>query len=272
MQNNHSSLVNGSFNDFISLSDRGLAYGDGVFRTLKVTHGTPEHWPLHYQMLVSNCSVIGLVCPSAELFMSDFEQLFSSDEISVAKIIVSRGHGDRGYVLPAVIEPTRIMIKSNFPHYPQENFDEGVQLHLCETRLALQPRLAGIKHLNRLENVLARMEWNDSAINEGLMMDTTNNVIECTSSNIFARYNDVLLTPSIDECGIAGISRQRILSYATSLDLKVRIEKMSLKQLLKADEVIICNSLYGAWQVRKLTDKQWEKQALASNLRELLTA
>jgi 4-amino-4-deoxychorismate lyase len=271
MQINQSTLINGSFNGVISALDRGFSYGDGVFRTIKVVQGLPEHWPVHYQTLVKDCSAIGIVCPSADDLINDFKQLFSIDEsVAVAKIIVTRGEGERGYNPPAVTHPMRVMIKSKLPNYPQANFDDGVALHLCETRIAHQPRLAGVKHLNRLENVLARMEWQDPLVADGVMLDVVGNVIECTAANIFARYGNLLITPKLDQCGVAGITRHQILNRAMHLKLQTAVETFDLNKLLAADEIIICNSLFGAWQVRQFNHQHWKKQTLASHLREAL--
>ncbi len=264
--------VNGSFNGTISPLDRGLAYGDGVFRTLKMVDGLPQHWPAHYQKLVADCGAIGIVCPSAELLMSDLQQLFIPDEVAVAKIIITRGDGERGYTPPAITAPMRLVIKSNMPNYPESRYSDGVHLHVCETRIAHQPKLAGVKHLNRLENVLARMEWHNPAISEGLMLDFQGNVIECTSANIFARFGDALITPRLDCCGIAGITRQRILDFAHTLHLNAKVENFDLQKLFSADEIIICNSLYGAWQVRSIADKTWPKQTLSADIRRALAA
>ena len=272
MQKQLTSIVNGHLNGTISPLDRGLAYGDGIFRTIKVVNGLPEQWPAHYQKLVADCGVIGIVCPSAELLMSDWQQLFSADEHAVAKIMITRGEGERGYKPPAVTAPVRVLLKLASTTYAETNFTEGVHLHLCDTRLAAQPKLAGIKHLNRLENVLARMEWHNPDIADGLMLDFQNNVIECTSANIFARFGDALITPSLDSCGIAGITRQRIVELAYTLALNPIIETFNLKKLLSADEVIICSSLYGAWQVRSIADHHWQKSTLAANIRLALNA
>lgn len=271
MQINQATLVNGSFNSTISALDRGLAYGDGVFRTLKVANGIPVHWPLHYQKLVEDCSAIGIVCPSADLFISDFTQLFSLDEPTfVAKIIITRGEGERGYKPSSIVSPLRVMIKSNLPDYLPSYFAEGVHLQVCETRLGHQAKLAGVKHLNRLENILARMEWSAPEVVDGIMLDIEDNVIECTAANIFARFGDVLVTPSLDLCGVAGITRMQILSRVNTLNLKAKIEKLDLKKLLSADEIVISNSLYSAWQVRSIEDKTWAKQALAEKIRKAI--
>lgn len=270
MTHDHQYLINGSYNLAISPLDRGFAYGDGVFRTLKISKGVPENWPLHYQKLVADCAVIGIVCPSAELFINDFQHLFSLEETAVAKIVVTRGEGERGYAPPAITMPMRVVIKSDMPPYKKAYSTEGVNLYLCETRLAHQPLLAGIKHLNRLENVMARMEWKDDAIFDGLLLDSQNNVIECSMSNIFARYGNQLLTPDLSLCGVAGITRQSIMNISKLLHLNVEVVQLSLEYLLQADEIIICNSLYGAFQVRLLAEKKWPKQALAASIRKIL--
>jgi 4-amino-4-deoxychorismate lyase len=271
MTRTHSYLINGSFDATISPFDRGFAYGDGVFRTLVMRNGAPESWPQHYQKLVADCAAINIVCPSAELLMSDLQQLFLLDEVAVAKIIITRGEGNRGYTPPPITAPMRVVTKSTMPEYPEERFSEGVNLHVCETRLALQPKLAGIKHLNRLENVLARMEWNDahtaSGIADGILLDTNDNVIECTAANIFARFGDTLITPSLVQCGVAGITRQRIIELAHTLSLKTSVETFNLEKLFAADEVIICNSIYDAWQVRKIDEKTIKAHGLGANIR-----
>ncbi|HSI24297.1 MAG TPA: aminodeoxychorismate lyase [Methylotenera sp.] len=279
MAHTHLYLVNGSFNQTISPFDRGFAYGDGVFRTIKMVGGLPQHWPQHYQKLVADCAAINIVCPSAELLMSDLSQLFLADteteyHPTVAKIIITRGEGNRGYTPPAITAPMRVVLKSDMPDYPESRFSEGVTLTVCETRLATQPKLAGIKHLNRLENVLARMEWHNPDIAEGLMLDMHDNVIECTAANIFARFGDALITPDLQQCGVAGITRQRIIEIAPTLSLKPNVETFNLEKLYQADEVVICNSLYGAWQVKAVqaadTQQMIKTGALSANIRAAL--
>jgi 4-amino-4-deoxychorismate lyase len=225
---------------------------------------------------VADCAAIGIVCPSAELLMVDFqklfeEELFLEESCHVAKIIITRGEGERGYALPVITVPTRVLLKSNMPKYAPENYEQGVQLRVCNIRLSAQPKLAGIKHLNRLENVLARMEWHDENIFDGLLMDAHGNVIECTMSNVFIRVGNTLKTPDLSQCGVAGITRQRILGLGKLLGLDVMTEKITLPQLLEADEVVICNSLYGAFQVARIEDKAWLKQNLAEKIRSIVT-
>ena len=264
-------LINGG-QQWLSPLDRGLSYGDGVFRTLPVYYGKPSHWAQHYKKLADDCAVLGINCPEAMLLLSDIEQLFNPNQAqAVAKIIITRGEGARGYAIPQNPTPTRIVIKSHFPHYHSQSYAEGVKLTLCQTRLGLQPQLAGIKHLNKLENILARQEWTDESIVDGVMLDTNGYVIECTSNNIFARFGHELVTPDLTECGVAGVTRQRIMDEAPSVGLKLVIKKITLSELLKADEWLICNSLFGVRQVIALDENVWLKSIATNNLSQLLS-
>jgi 4-amino-4-deoxychorismate lyase len=263
-------LINGSREGNLSPLDRGFAYGDGIFRTLVINEGRPQQWQLHYAKLVHDCNVLGIVCPSANILLNDIERLFSGSQQAVAKIIITRGEGERGYSMPSLAQPNRVVIKSAYPQFAQHNFEQGVLLHLCQTRLGHQPRLAGIKHLNRLENVIARAEWSDGTIADGLLLDIYENVIECTASNLFARYGKTVFTPDLTRCGVAGVTRQRVLELASSLGFETDIAHIPLSTLLDADEVMITNSLFGVWQVVEIGQTQWQPQPLAAQLRKLL--
>jgi 4-amino-4-deoxychorismate lyase len=267
---NNQYLINGKPSAALSVIDRGITYGDGVFRTFLVKRGVPHHWDLQYQKLTQDCQALGISCPNNDVLMTDIKTLFTDGTDAVAKIIVTRGESSRGYAVPDGIQTSRVVIKFAVPTYPLKNQTHGVKLHLCELKLGLQPKLAGVKHLNRLENVLARMEWKDSSIADGLLLDSNDNVIECTMSNIFARYGNSLITPSLEECGVAGIARTRIIENAKDLDLDVKIEALKLNKLMQADEIIICNSLFGAWQVVSFNGKQWSKNGLDAQLSEML--
>lgn len=266
------SLVNGSSEVLLSTRDRGLSYGDGVFRTMQAENGRVLHWALHFHRLVEDCKQIGIQCPSEAYFIDDFQKLLPTHGQVVAKIIVTRGESTRGYLPAADAEPNRIVSVSPMPCYPQEYIEDGVKLHLCKLRLSHQPLLAGIKHLNRLENVLARMEWNDVSIADGLLLDHSDHVIECVSSNLFIRRGNRLSTPDLSLCGVAGVTRQRIINLCPELSLDLKIEPVRLDTLIEADEVMICNSLYGVWQVRALMSRTWPKGACTPMLRKALNS
>lgn len=268
----HDYLVNGS-KEAITPLDRGFSYGDGVFRTLKVRYGKPLGWNFHYQKLESDCRKLGIVAPEQDLFLSDIHKLAEenkTDALCVIKLMVTRGHGERGYKYPILSTPLRVTIKSAMPMYDDTYATFGVRLYQCNTVLSYQPLLAGIKHLNRLENVLGKNENSDHRYFDGLMLDSDGRVIECTSSNIFIRQGHRLITPALNRCGISGVTRDLILSFGQALDLETSIDDITLTTLLNADEVIICNSLYGAFQVIALNEYQWTPQTLATQCRDLL--
>jgi 4-amino-4-deoxychorismate lyase len=265
-------LINGHRDGCLSPFDRGLAYGDGVFRTFPVRRGRPCAWDLQYRKLSEDCNALGIVCPSESVLLTDILQLCADSQDIVVKIIVTRGESGRGYAVPALAQPNRVVFGSSIPDYPKSHFAEGVQLSICEMPLALQPRLAGVKHLNRLENVLARMEWVDSHFADGLMLDTEGRVVECTMSNLFFRRDRTLHTPDLSRCGVSGVTRERIMRMAPPLGYQVIIGDYAVEDVMQADEVIICNSLFGAWQVRKLETMEWPSGELASLLRDRLGA
>lgn len=263
-------LINGVSDATISPLDRGFAYGDGVFRTIRVKHGRATAWAEHYAKLVADSRRLSFACPDAGLWQEDIERLFADQADGVIKLMLTRGIGERGYAVADHANVTRVAIRSPLPNYPQQNTDVGIQAHLCQTRLAHQPLLAGIKHLNRLENVLARQEWTDPSISEGVMLDQDGLVIEGVMSNIFVRSGTMLSTPDLQQCGVAGITRQRILDIAPSLGLSTDITSLTLDMLMKADEVLMCNSLYGAWQVVDFNGRTWPVAPLAGRLRQTL--
>jgi len=159
---------------------------------------------------------------------------------------------------------TRIVTPSPAPGYPDNYAGQGVRVHLCRVRLATQPALAGVKHLNRLENVLARAEWRDPAIAEGLMCDMTDAVIGGTMSNLFLLRNGKLLTPDVTRCGIAGVMRGLVLELAARHRVPVDITVISIDDLLAADEVFLVNSVIGLWPVAALNRKTWTVGALCA--------
>jgi 4-amino-4-deoxychorismate lyase len=263
-------IVNGAVADTIPVMDRGLMYGDGVFRTLRVRNGQPELWQRQYAKLAQDCAALDILCPSMPTLEQEARELAAAEPNCVLKIIVSRGEGGRGYGVPSSVQPSRVMVTAPLPEYPAAYATEGVRLHLCEIRMCHQPRLAGIKHLNRLENVLARMEWSDPAMPEGLMLDPDGNVIEGTMSNILFRDGNHLMTPDLGRCGVAGLQRERILDVAPELGLQVQIGHFPLDAVLAADEVLVCNSLIGIWPVRAIGSWRWDGVELAAALQHKL--
>ncbi|MFN7086785.1 MAG: aminodeoxychorismate lyase [Burkholderiales bacterium] len=264
-------LVNGVPSDVIAVTDRGLAYGDGVFRTLAVRGGRPRHWQRHYARLRDDCRALGIVCPDAATLLAEVIHAVADETDCAVRITVTCGPGERGYARPAAAHPTRIVMSSPLPQPAADQGVHGVKVHLCALRLGFQPALAGIKHLNRLENVLARTEWNDPAIAEGLLLDPEGNAIEGTMSNLFIveRGRD-LATPSLARCGVAGVTREIIIGRARRHGVACEVGDILLERLLRADEVFLVNSLIGVWQVRELAGRNWAQGTFAVRARHWL--
>lgn len=263
-------LVNGIAGNTISIRDRGLIYGDGVFRTLRASQGRAQQWPLHYQKLQYDCHVLGISCPDFELLSSELDELLSSHREGVVKLIITRGTGVRGYVPTAGGEPTRIWDISSLPQYPSSNANQGIKARVCDLRLSAQPRLAGIKHLNRLENVLAAAEWNDAEIAEGLLLNADGHVIEGTRSNLFLVVQDKLVTPDLSRCGVAGVQRERVMAWAAQYGVPLQVRDVMLDEVLQADELFLVNSVINLWPVCELHGRRWDAFPLAAKIAQYL--
>lgn len=265
-------LVNGKPGNLISIRDRGLLYGDGVFRTLRATQGKAQHWPLHYQKLQHDCTALGIACPDAGLLSAELNDLLALHPNGVVKLIVTRGEGTRGYAPPGCAETTHLWDISPLPDYPADWAIHGIKARLCQLRLSQQPRLAGIKHLNRLENVLAAAEWNDaqlpdSGIAEGLLLDVDGNAIEGTRSNLFLVSQGELITPDLSRCGVAGVQRDRVMAWAAQHNMPLQVRDVGLDEVLHADELFVVNSIIGIWPIRELGQRCWSDFPIAAKIR-----
>ena len=248
-------LVNGVSGNLIGIRDRGLLYGDGVFRTMLVRRGKPRHWPLHFQKLRHDCAALNIFCPDFDLLTHELESLSAAYPDAVFKIIVTRGMSARGYAPDPRAQPTHVWDASPMPVYPEDWKTSGVTLSLCQLRLGHQPRLAGIKHLNRLENVLAASEIGDAA--EGLMLDVGGHAIEGTRSNLFLVSKGVLVTPDLSRCGVAGVTRDRVMGYAEETGMSVEVRDVLPDELLLADELFLTGSVFGLWPVARFDRRCW---------------
>jgi 4-amino-4-deoxychorismate lyase len=246
-------LVNGISRDQIQVADRGLQYGDGVFRTMRAAAGRIAWWSEHYAKLSADAKALGLVCPEQDLLLAECREVAQQRDC-VIKLILTRGTGLRGYAPPTAAPPTRIIQSLPLPDYPASYVSEGIRVRWCSIRLGRQPRLAGIKHLNRLENVIARGEWSDPDIAEGLLLDEAGWVISGVMSNIFVVRGRTLFTPDLSQCGVAGVSRQRFMRSAQEHGMTVRVTQMRPQDVYKADELGLSNSLIGVWRIRMIEE------------------
>ncbi len=249
-------LVNGEESAVFPTQDRGLQYGHGLFETIAIKHGHLQEWDRHMARLVKGCAQLSIKPPALSILKQEAQQLSDQLEQGVLKIIYTSGEGGRGYKIPELSQPNRILSISEWPDYPPENARSGVTVRLCDIRLGATPALAGLKHLNRLEQVLARSEWTDPEISEGLMLDARGLIIEGTMSNLFFIKNDILCTPSLTQCGVLGIMRELVLELAEKLSISTYIDDFTPADIFQADEVFLTNSLIEIWPVKKILTEQ----------------
>lgn len=252
------SLVNGRDSRQLDIQDRGLAYGDGVFETIAVVSGKAQWLQLHLQRLHSGCQRLQIALDTAAL-EREIAQLLAGcdDDPAVLKIIVSRQSPDqRGYRFdPAATSNRYLQLQASTPG-ARADWQRGISLRLCRHRLPINPPLAGIKHLNRLDNIIARAEWDDAEIAEGVMLDSEGWVIEGTMSNLFIERGDTLLTPALQRCGVAGVIRRLIIdTLAPQQGIRVEETALSVAELAAAPALFICNSLIGICPVTALQEE-----------------
>lgn len=238
--------------DRLAAGDRGLMYGDGLFETVRVVEGVAPLWQRHAARLAMSCERLRMPPPDMASLHAEILRLSAGLPDAVARITVTRGEGPRGYAPPPAPKATVVVAVAAV------QLDAGAALHgidvrMCETRLANQPLLAGMKHLNRLEQVLARAEWSDPAIIEGLMADQAGDLVCATAANLFAVFAGTLCTPPVDACGVAGVARAEILAVRP-----VVVSRMDLDRLLQADEVFLTSAVRGMLPVRRLGNRAWQ--------------
>ncbi|MGS0541546.1 aminodeoxychorismate lyase [Pseudomonas sp. Y5-11] len=265
------SWVDGQPADALSLKDRGLAYGDGLFETIAVRGGQPILLDRHLTRLAEGCSRLAIAA-DIDRVRTELRAYAAAMGEGVLKLILTRGDGLRGYAPDPAAQGRRILQGNPPAAYPAVHGEQGVRLFPCATRLSNQPLLAGLKHLNRLEQVLARAEWRDGEHAEGLMLDQAGRVIEGVFSNLFLVRDGVLITPDLKRCGVAGVMRAELLFQAESLAIPTQITDVSLEQLQWADEVFICNSVYGVWPVRAYAALSWPVGPLTRKLQTIARA
>jgi 4-amino-4-deoxychorismate lyase len=234
--------INGRKDTRLDVRDRGLQYGDGVFETMRVRAGRVRLLGYHLERLEAGCRRLKIVLPPARALRIEIERRAAERPEAVIKLIVTRGSGSRGYRPSGRERCTRIL---SLHPLPDRVPDAPVRVRLCAARLGQNPGLAGLKTLNRLESVLARCEWRDPRIWEGLMRDIEENIVCGTMSNLFVRRGATLLTPRLDRCGVAGVMRRWVLETAGDLELRALESRLTWQDLREAEEVFMSNAVVG---------------------------
>lgn len=265
---NDNFLINGQLSSGLNPFDRGLAFGDGVFRTFMVLHGKPQHWSYHEEILRHDANALGITIPPSKTLENDIEQLFPTEGAFIAKWIITRGYSERGYRIPKIIMPNRILLKSDYHPLALSVYEDGVTLEVSTIPVASHLPLGPIKHLNRLDNVMAK-EGLSASMFDAIMLDDAGNVNECISHNIVARYGSTLHLPQQKKGGVSGASQQIILRHAKEIGYTCVPTTMSLATLFQADEIVITNAINGAIPVKQIQRKPWNSTKLAYDINTL---
>lgn len=238
----------------VPVDDRGFQYGDGVFDTIAIREGRARLPGLHIERLRIGCERLGMEMPATEVLLDMLDRAIASAAChgsGVAKFVVTRGSGRRGYRYSSDSNPRILLGIFESPVHARDCWTHGVEIRICNVRLGLQPALAGIKSLNRLEQILARNEWQSESITEGVMLDTDSNIVCGTMSNLFLVSGDGLSTPAITTAGVSGVMRRHIIAQSVTDGMDVTVAPMPVRTLTECSEVFLSNSQIGIWPVRR---------------------
>lgn len=249
-----------NFSETVSSQDRGFLYGDGLFETIRFLSGRLLLWEPHRRRLLSGCDVLGI-----DLDLNYLDSLIPKIIASapstdcILKVIVTRGTGGRGYTPPSPIRPTVLFQWYALASDIVSNSKNGIDVIFCRHPLSVNSVTAGIKHLNRLDQVLASRELSDAALHtptvrEGLMLDLDSNLIEGTRSNVFVVIKNQLCTPELTRCGVDGVMRNRLIELFASNGVEVVVRTIQHHELKQGSEAFLCNSVFGVWPILRLID------------------
>jgi len=263
-------LVDGKPGDRIACSDRGLQYGDGLFETVSCLGGKPRWLALHLDRLRKGLARLRLPFREFDALQAEIESMAAGAPRCLVKVIVTRGTATRrGYAPVGDEQPTRIVSRHPWPPDAQAS---GYRIGISDICLGSNPALAGLKHLNRLEQVLAQMDLAQSGVNEVLMWSTTGHLIGGSMSNVFLADDHGMLTPELHECGVEGVMRRVVLECAAATGMSVQVRPIVREDLAAAPEVFVTNIRLGVQSVSWLDGRTLTSDSYAQQLRRRIDA
>jgi 4-amino-4-deoxychorismate lyase len=267
-------LINGDVAGRLSPLDRGLHFGDGVFETVACLRGRPRFFSLHLERLAHGCRTFGFSPPAAQSLREEIERLAGPDR-AIVKVIVTRGPATvRGYAVSGGEQATRVTIRYPWPVEDPALQQQGVSVRVAAMRRGENPALAGLKHCNRLEEILARSEPGAAAADEALMLSQSGKLVSGTMTNVFlvdgSADSPRLRTPTIDLCGVAGVMRRVVLREAARAGITAIECPLSPADLAAAGEIFLTNARVGIWPVGRIGDRSLTPGPVTRRLQSLL--
>jgi 4-amino-4-deoxychorismate lyase len=268
-------LIDGVAADGVSALDRGLHYGDGVFETIACLHGRPRFLSLHLERLALGCRALGISPPASARLRAEIERLAAAQERAIVKLIVTRGPAiGRGYAVSGRECATRVAIRYPWPVEDSALQQQGVSVRMAAIRLGENPALAGLKHCNRLEQILARSEPQGATAEEALMLSRSGRVVSGTMTNLFLvdgpAQSPRLRTPAIDLCGVAGVMRRVVLREASRAGIAATECALWPEDLQAAAEIFLTNARVGIWPVGRVGERTLAPGPVTRRLQDLL--
>ncbi len=260
-------LINGEIGQSVNVLDRGLQYGHGVFETMAIDQGRPLFWDFHWRRLLRGCETLQIPEPAESVLLRELQTVAAGHASAVGKVTLTAGASGPGYIDSNPLASNRIVAAYPWPESVAAARRSGIRMRYCQTRLSHNRVLSRIKHLNRLEQVLAVAEWRDQAYREGLVCDQEGYVISATSANLVIVLEGRLMTPRLDRCGIRGTLRDAIRAgFSTHMEKR----RITREMVAEADEVFVCNSVRGVWPVVAIEDRQYPIGNLTREIQDWL--
>jgi len=248
-------FVDGQWCDHAAWLVRGLHYGDGLFETMRADHNGPLGWKWHWDRLTVGCKALNLPLPQQDDLRAELTAIARMDSgqpSSILKLIMTREMNERGYAIPVNSRAIRIIYRYPLKGSPEERLPTPIRVIPCKTRCSVNTSLAGIKHLGRLEQVMAASEYRQAQADEGLMLDDDGNLISATSMNIFLYTGSQLLTPLLDHSGVKGTMRARLIQVARQIGVETIERSIRISECYDAHEILLTNAVRGVWRVRAI--------------------
>lgn len=258
----------------VSIDDRAFQYGDGLFETIAIRNGEPRLWEYHMDRLAMGCERMRIAVPDIQNLRQQLDDAVGRSQENpaccTAKIIISSGVSARGYARKSPTDAkSYIGVFAALP-VGVEHYRGGVEARVCSTRLALFSVTAGLKTLNRLEQVLARSEFVGHSAFEGLTLDADERLICGTMSNVFLITGQQLITPAITRCGVSGVMRRHVLTLLDAAGIACGVRDVEVDELWAADGVFISNSQIGILPAKRCGSHSWLPQPLIRRLTDML--